>query len=244
MNLQKIRLSFISKILFICLISVFFTFLFKYYIDLNVGLKNMSHELKYVIFLNDKAENKDVVVAGLESLKYFNVSEYVDKETSYSRAAALNPSLSAGITIDNKYYPAYIIATEVAVKNSAQFSEMNDKISQLEYVSEIGYDKKAFDSYIKSIETIAVYEKIFTNIALVIFILLIIKITLYSIKGKILIFLAEAGYGALASAMAYASIAAVTAFSHQQFFILNWRMLFVLIPLGAAVSFMTKESNV
>lgn len=244
MKLQKIKLSLVSKVLFICIIAVFSALLIKYFSDVKLDLKQMSQDLNLIIFLNDKVEGKDVVVSGLESLNYFNVVEYVDKEISYQRALALNPALSRDIEVENKYYPEYIIANELKIKDREQFNNINEKISQLEYVSEIGYDQKAFDIFIKNLEMLSMYEKVFTNLALIVFVLFIIKATLYVIKGKILIVLIEMLYGAIASIIGYTAIAIVASISYQQFFILDWHMLVLLIPLGCVISFMTKESNV
>jgi len=244
MKLQKIKLSLISKILFICIVAVFSALLIKYYNDVKLDLKQMSQDLHLIIFLNDKVESKDVVISGLESLNYFNVVEYVDKGMSYQRALELNPALSKDITVENKYYPAYIIANELKIKDNEQFNNIKEQISLLEYVSEIGYDKKGFDTYIKNIEMLLMYEKVFTNLALIVFVLFVIKATLYVMKAKILIVLIEILYGALASIIGYTAIAIVASISYQQIFILDWHMLLILIPLGSAISFMTKESNV
>ncbi|MDD5021192.1 MAG: hypothetical protein PHR82_03525 [Endomicrobiaceae bacterium] len=244
MKLQKIKLSLVSKILFICIIAVFSALLIKYYNDVKLNLKQMSQDLHLIIFLNDKVESQDVVVPGLESLNYFNVLEYVDKEMSYQRALELNPKLSADITVENKYYPAYIIANDLQIKDNDQFNNIKEQISQLEYVSEIGYDQKAFDIFVKNLEMISMYEKVFINLALIVFVLFIIKVTLYVIKGKISIVLIEIFYGALASIIGYTAIGIVASISYQQFFILDWHMLVLLIPLGCVISFMTKESNV
>ena len=163
---------------------------------------------------------------------------------SYQRALELNPALSKDITVENKYYPAYIIANELKIKDNEQFNNIKEQISLLEYVSEIGYDKKGFDTYIKNIEMLLMYEKVFTNLALIVFVLFVIKATLYVMKAKILIVLIEILYGALASIIGYTAIAIVASISYQQIFILDWHMLLILIPLGSAISFMTKESNV
>ena len=61
MKLQKIKLSLISKILFICIVAVFSALLIKYYNDVKLDLKQMSQDLHLIIFLNDKVESKDVV---------------------------------------------------------------------------------------------------------------------------------------------------------------------------------------
>lgn len=244
MKLQKIKLSLVSKILFICIIAVFSALLIKYYNDVKLNLKQMSQDLHLIIFLNDKVESKDVVVSGLESLNYFNVVEYIDKEMSYQRALALNPRLSADIEVESKYYPEYIIANELKIKDIGQFNNIKEQISFLEYVSEIGYDKKGFEAYIETMEMLSMYEKIFTNLALIVLVLFVIKTTLYIMNGKLLIVSIEILYGALASIIGYTAIAIVASISYQEIFILDWHMLFVLIPLGSAISFMTKESNV
>lgn len=244
MKLQKVKLSLVSKILFICIIAVFSALLIKYYNDVKLNLKQMSQDLHLIIFLNDKVESEDVVISGLESLSYFNVVEYVDKEMSYKKALELNPALSKDIEVESKYYPAYIIANELKIKDIGQFSNIKEQISFLEYVSEIGYDKKGFDTYIETVEMLSMYEKIFTNLFLMVFVLFVIKTTLYIMNGKLLIVSMEILYGAFASIIGYTAIAIVASISYQEIFLLDWHMLFVLVPLGSAISFMTKESNV
>lgn len=244
MKLEKIKISLVSKILFICIFAVFSALLIKYYNDLKLNLKQMSQDLHLIIFLNDKVESRDVLVSGLESLNYFNVLEYVDKETAYQRAAALNPALLKDVELESKYYPAYVIANELKIKDIGQFSNIKEYVSLLEYVSEIAYDKKGFDTYIETVEMLSMYEKIFTNLALIIFILFVIKATLYIMNGKLLIVAMEILYGALGSVIGYTSICIVVSISYREIFMLDWNMLFVLIPMGSAISFMTKESNV
>lgn len=244
MKIEKIKISLVSKILFICIVVVFSALLIKYYNDLKLNLKQMSRDLHLVIFLNDKVESRDVLVSGLESLNYFNVLEYVDKETSYKRAMELNPGLLKDVEIESKYYPAYIIANELAIKDTGDFYDIKEQVSLLEYVSEVSYDEKGFGSYIETLENLSTYEKIFTNLALILFILFVIKATLYIIKGKLLIVSTEILYGSLGSVIGYASICIVVSISYREIFMLDWNMLFVLIPLGSAISFMTKESNV
>ncbi|GAB1401421.1 hypothetical protein MASR1M68_03320 [Elusimicrobiota bacterium] len=244
MKIEKIKISLVSKILFICIVAVFSAMLIKYYNDFKLNLKQMSQDLHFVIFLNDKVESKDVLVSGLESLNCFNVLEYVDKETSYKRAMELNPGLLKDVEPERKYYPAYIIANELAIKNTDQFNDIKEQLSLLEYVSETVYDEKGFDKYIETVEMISIYEKIFTNLALIIFVLFVMKATLYIMNGKLLIVSMEILYGALGSVIGYTAICIVASISYREIFMLDWNMLFVLIPLGSAISFMTKESNV
>jgi len=244
MKIQKIKISLVIKILFICIFTVCSALLMKYYNDVKLDLNQTSRELNFIIFLNDKVESKEVLTAGLESLNCFNVAEYVDKEKAYQKALALNPELLKDIELESKYYPAYAVANELKIKDRGQFNDIIVKVSGLEYVSEIGYDQKAFDLFIKTVETLSMYEKIFINLMFIVLVLFIIKATLYVIYGKVLIILTELLYGTLAALTGYASIALVASISNRQFFVLDWHMLFVLIPLGCVLSFMTKESNV
>ncbi|MFA6614282.1 MAG: hypothetical protein WCS83_05835, partial [Endomicrobiia bacterium] len=171
------------------------------------------------------------------------IVEYIDANKSYNKAVELNPEL-VNITPENTIsYPCYVLVNNVSAVNMQQLEEIKTEISSIVFVKDVVYDVKAFELFFNNINLLLNYEKIFYYISFFIVIVFFSKLILFILKKKFREIIYEILYGCFSALFGYVIICICAAMIHNSIFILDWHILFILIPFGAIISFMMKESN-
>ncbi|MDD2524410.1 MAG: hypothetical protein PHG84_04125 [Endomicrobiaceae bacterium] len=237
-----INLSKILKILVLTALMASFSFIIQYYLNLKSDNIKILEDLKIAIFVDSNTE-ESVVLSEINKFFYFNIVEYIDANKSYNKAVELNPEL-VNITPENTIsYPCYVLVNNVSAVNMQQLEEIKTEISSIVFVKDVVYDVKAFELFFNNINLLLNYEKIFYYISFFIVIVFFSKLILFILKKKFREIIYEILYGCFSALFGYVIICICAAMIHNSIFILDWHILFILIPFGAIISFMMKESN-
>lgn len=237
-----INISKILKILVLTALMASFSFIIQYYINLKSDNIKMSEDLKIAIFVDSNTE-ESVAISEVNKFFHFNIVDYVDANKSYDKVVELNPELVNITPGDTISYPCYILVNNVSALNIQQLEEIKAEISSIIFVKDFVYDVKAFELFFKNINLLLNYEKIFYSISFFVVIVFLCKILLFVLKKRFKEIVYEILYGSLSALFGYVIICICAAMIHNTIFILDWHILFVLVPLGAIISFMMKESN-
>lgn len=243
--MKKLKLSLIFKLLAVTVISMVFALSLKYYNYCKFNLQQFRQDLTAVIILNDGIEDIDSIINAFKENTDFKFIDFVDKNSAYSKALETSPDLANIMPNDNKtYFPDYIVINEINVVNKQQLEAVKEKLISSDTVKEVLYDDKAFDIYFKQLDIFVFFKNFFSYIILILTIIFVIKAVLYIISKKHLIIIYEILYGISAAFTGYIIICLLASLTKNNFFVLDWNLLIFILPFGAVLTFLTKESNV
>ncbi len=231
------------KLLSICIISMFFAFVFQHYINLQNDSKQMGKDLKIAVFVKDDVENSRVVFEKMKEFSDFNIEEFVDKDKSYDKALELNPELADIIAPEVISYPSYFIVNNAKASDIGRLEQIKTELMNTDFISDVIYDSKAFQIFFDNAAALFRYKKTAVTLCFAIVILFAVKLTLFIIKKRFKDIIIEMLLGCLASFCAYVIICISAALTYNPVYVLDWHILIILIPLGAVICFLTKESN-
>ncbi|MEA5000898.1 MAG: hypothetical protein VB017_03310 [Endomicrobiaceae bacterium] len=238
-----INVSRILKVLTLTALMALSSFIAQYYLNFKSDNSKMAEDLKIAVFVDGTVDEKSAV-SEINKFFYFNVVDYVDESRSFDKAVELNPELKNVVPENTISYPCYILVNNVSAENMQQLEEIKDHLSSLSFVKDVVYDAKAFEMFYKRTDLLSVYEKIYYVISLFIMTVFLIKLSLAVIKKEFKEIISETAYGCLSALAGYVIICIFAAITHNTVFVLYWHILFVIVPFGAIISFMMKESNV
>lgn len=245
MKIPKINISFIFKIITVIIFSIVFTLTVKYYQYYQLNLQQLHIDLNAVIILNDNIEDLENTVADFKENSNFNFIEFTDKQAAYAKALETSPDLANIMPNDNKsYFPDYITVNELNAKNKNELEAIKQQLISYDTVKDFLYDDKAFELYFKDLEIFNFFRNFLSYIILVVVILFAVKVILFMLTKKYLIILYEFLYGIFAAFFGYVIICILASITANPFFILNWNLLLYVLPFGAVLTFMTKQTNV
>ena len=243
--MKKIKLSLIFKMLSVTVISMVFALSLKYYNYCEFNLQQFKQDLTAVIILTDGIEDIDSAVNGFKENTNFKFVEFVDKNSAYSKALETSPDLANIMPNDNKtYFPDYMVVNEINAVNKQQLETIKVNLISSDTVKDVLYDDKAFDIYFKQLDIFVFFKNFFSYIILILIILFVVKAVLYTISKKYLIIIYEILYGIAAAFMGYITICLLASLTKNNFFVIDWNLLFFILPFGAFLTFLTKEANV
>ncbi len=240
MNISKIfRLSFIFVVM------LFFIMISQYYVNCGNDLKSLNEDLKIAIFIKNNIEiSSQEIIDKLKELNYFNILEYVDTQNSYNKAVELSPELSEIFSQEEVHYPAYILANKPNVNDIKTLENIKTELKLLDFVDDVSYDKKAYNLLFENLKLFYQYKKILLVILILVFIIFVLKLTWFCLKRSFKSILSDLILGFIIALVAYVFICLLAVISKNSIFILNWHILYLILPLGMIMSFVTKETNV
>jgi len=243
--MKKIKLSLIFKLFAVTVISMVFALSLKYYNYCEFYLQQFKQDLTAVIILNDGIEDIDSVINGFKENTNFKFIDFVDKNSAYSKALETSPDLANIMPNDNKtYFPDYVVINEINAVNKQQLETIKGDLVSSDTVKDVLYDDKAFSIYFKQLDIFVFFKNFFSYIILILSILFLVKAVLYTISKKYLIIMYEILYGFSSAFAGYVIICLLASLTKNNFFVLNWHLLFFILPFGAILTFLTKEANV
>lgn len=239
MNVSKIfRLSFIFVLLLL------FIIVSQYYVNCDNNLKQLNENLKIAIFIKDNIEiTSQEIIDKINELNYVNVLEYIDTQTAYNKAVELSPELSEIFSQEEIHYPAYVLANKPNANDIKTLENIKSELKLLEFVDDVSYDKKAYSLFFENLNLIYQYKKILIIIFIAGFVIFVLKIMLFCLKKSFKTILSDLAFGFIISILAYVFVCLLAVISKNSIFVLDWHILYLILPLGMIMSFITKETN-
>ena len=240
---MKINLSKIFRYILLLLINILCVFVLQYYINLQSNISKTLSDLKIAIFVNVSEENTQEDI--LAKISDYNMFKSVDMVTSadYDKFEQINPELDEVVPKESMSFPNFILVNENNINSIEELNKIKEDLLALDFVDDVVYDQKAYTMFFENKETLNIYKNIFKVIFFIIIFLFILKFLFFVIKELYRDIIWETGSGIVLGVFAYMIICLITVFNQNSVFLLNWRILYVLIPLSLMFTLLTKESN-
>lgn len=240
---MKINLSKIFRYILLLLINILCVFVLQYYINLQSNISKTLSDLKIAIFVNVSEENTQEDI--LAKISDYNMFKSVDMVTSadYDKFEQINPELDEVVPKESMSFPNFILVNENNINSIEELNKIKEDLLALDFVDDVVYDQKAYTMFFENKETLNIYKNIFKVIFFIIIFLFILKFLFFVIKELYRDIIWETGSGIVLGVFAYMIICLITVFNQNPVFLLNWRILYVLIPLSLMFTLLTKESN-
>jgi hypothetical protein len=240
---MKINLSKIFRYILLLLINILCVFVLQYYINLQSNISKTLSDLKIAIFVNVSEENTQEDI--LAKISDYNMFKSVDMVTSadYDKFEQINPELDEVVPKESMSFPNFILVNENNINSIEELNKIKEDLLALDFVDDVVYDQKAYTMFFENKETLNIYKNIFKVIFCIIIFLFVLKFLFFVIKELYRDIIWETGSGIVLGVFAYMIICLITVFNQNPVFLLNWRILYVLIPLSLMFTLLTKESN-
>ena len=224
---------------------LFFVMISQYYVNCNNNLECLNENLKIAIFIKNNIEiSSQEIIDKLNELNFLNVLEYIDSQNSYNKAVELSPELSEIFSQEEIHYPAYILANKPKANDIKMLENIKTELKLLEFVDDVSYDKKAYSLFFENLKLFYQYKKVLLILAIFCFMIFLLKLIWLCLKKNYRAILYDLAFGCIISLLAYVFICLLAIINKNPIFILNWQILYVILPLGMIMSFVMKETNV
>ena len=224
---------------------LFFVMISQYYVNCNNNLECLNENLKIAIFIKNNIEiSSQEIIDKLNELNFLNVLEYIDSQNSYNKAVELSPELSEIFSQEEIHYPAYILANKPKANDIKMLENIKTELKLLEFVDDVSYDKKAYSLFFENLKLFYQYKKVLLILAIFCFMIFLLKLIWLCLKKSYRAILYDLAFGCIISILAYVFICLLAIINKNPIFILNWQILYVILPLGMIMSFVMKETNV
>lgn len=240
---MKINLSKIFRYILLLLINILCVFVLQYYTNLQSDISKSLSNLKIAIFVNVSEENNQEDI--LAKISDYNMFKSVDMVTSadYDKFEQINPELDEVVPKESISFPNFILVNENNINSIEELNKIKEDLLALDFVDDVVYDQKAYTMFFENKETLNIYKNIFKVIFCIIIFLFVLKFLFFVIKDLYRDIIWEIGSGIMLGVFAYMIICLITVFNQNPVFLLNWQILYVLIPLSLMFTLLTKESN-
>ena len=240
---MKINLSKIFRYCLLLLINILCIFVLQYYVNLQTNISNSLSKLKIAIFVNVSEENTQENI--LSKISDYNMFTSVDMITSENqdKFAQINPELDDVVPKESMIFPAFILVNDNKINSKKELNKIKEDLLALDFVDDVVFDQKAYTMFFETKELLNQYKSIFKVVFCIIIFLFVLKLLFFLIKELYKVIMKEIGSGIILGVLSYMIICLITVFNQDPVFILNWQILYVLIPLSFMFTLLTKESN-
>lgn len=240
---MKINLSKIFRYCLLLLINILCIFVLQYYVNLQTNISNSLSKLKIAIFVNVSEENTQENI--LSKISDYNMFTSVDMITSENqdKFAQINPELDDVVPKESMIFPAFILVNDNKINSKKELNKIKEDLLALDFVDDVVFDQKAYTMFFETKELLNQYKSIFKVVFCIIIFLFVLKLLFFLIKELYKVIMKEIGSGIILGILSYMIICLITVFNQDPVFILNWQILYVLIPLSFMFTLLTKESN-
>ena len=240
---MKINLSKIFRYCLLLLINILCIFVLQYYVNLQTNISNSLSKLKIAIFVNVSEENTQENI--LSKISDYNMFTSVDMITSENqdKFAQINPELDDVVPKESMIFPAFILVNDNKINSKKELNKIKEELLALDFVDDVVFDQKAYTMFFETKELLNQYKSIFKVVFCIIIFLFVLKLLFFLIKELYKVIMKEIGSGIILGVLSYMIICLITVFNQDPVFILNWQILYVLIPLSFMFTLLTKESN-
>lgn len=240
---MKINLSKIFRYCLLLLVNILCIFVLQYYVNLQTNMSDSLSKLKIAIFVNISEENTQEDI--LSKISDYNMFTSVDMITSENqdKFSQINPELDDVVPKESMIFPTFILVNDNKINNKKELNKIKEDILALDFVDDVVFDQKAYTMFFETKELLNKYKSIFKVIFYIIIFLFVLKFLFFVIKELYRVIMKEIGNGIILGVFAYMIICLITVFNKDPVFMLNWQILYVLIPLSFMFTLLTKESN-
>ena len=240
---MKINLSKIFRYCLLLLINILCIFVLQYYVNLQTNISNSLSKLKIAIFVNVSEENTQENI--LSKISDYNMFTSVDMITSENqdKFAQINPELDDVVPKESMIFPAFILVNDNKINSKKELNKIKEDLLALDFVDDVVFDQKAYTMFFETKELLNQYKSIFKVVFCIIIFLFVLKLLFFLIKELYKVIMKEIESGIILGILSYMIICLITVFNQDPVFILNWQILYVLIPLSFMFTLLTKESN-
>ena len=240
---MKINLSKIFRYFLLLLVNILCIFVLQYYINLQTDISKSLSNLKIAIFVNISEENtQEKILSKISDYKMLTSVDMITAEDQ-DKFAQINPELDDVVPKESMIFPTFILVNDNKINSMEELNKIKEDLLTLDFVDDVVYDQKAYTMFFDTKELLNKYKSIFKVVFCIIIFLFVLKFLFFVIKELYRDIVWEIGSGILLSIFAYMIICLITVFNQSSIFILNWQILYVLIPLSLMVTLLTKESN-
>ena len=243
---MKINLSRFFRYGLVVALNILCIFTLQYFINSQNNVSKLLSDLKVSVFINqstsDEINDENVIDKIQNSDKLTNL-EFINS-SDFDKFSNIEPSLEEFIPKEVLNLPSIILANVVNINDFVELEKVKEEILSFDFVNDFVYDEKAFNLFFNYKETLNKYKKIFSIIFYVIIFLFVLKILFFLIKSLYRDILLEISFGILLGTASYAIICFITVFNESSVFLLDWHILYFILPLSSMICLLTKESNV
>ena len=241
---MKINLSKIFRYILLVLLNILCIFVIQYYINSQLSVSKSLSDLKIAIFINNSVENTEEEL--LSIISEYNKLKNIEFINSFDNSKFLEISsyIEKDVLKEIINFPHFIIADRSNINSFYELENFKNELLSLEFAEDVVYDQKAYKMFFDNKELLDTYQKIFLVIFYVMIFLFVLKLLFFIIKNLNREILFEIGYGILLGLIAYIVICLITIFNHNSVFVLDWQVLYMVLPLSSMFCLLTKETNV
>ncbi len=240
---MKINLSKIFRYSLLLSVNILCIFVLQYYINLQSDISESLSNLKIAIFVNVSEENtQEYILSKISDYKMFTSVDMITSDDQ-DKFAQINPELDDVVPKESMIFPTFILVNDNKINSMEELNRIKEELVALDFVDDVVYDQKAYTMFFDKKALLNNYKDIFKIVFCIIIFLFVLKFLFFVIKELYRVIMQEIGSGILLGVLAYMIICLITVFNQSPVFILNWQILYVLIPLSFMFTLLTKESN-
>lgn len=241
---MKTNLSKIFRYILITFLNILCIFVIQYYINTTKSISKSLSDLQIAIFISNFTENsEDDILSKINSCNKLTVMEFISSKNT-DKFLEINPELSDIIPKESIDFPSFVLAKNVSVGNLIELEQLKEGLLQNDFVEDVVYDQKAYSMFFNYQELMNKYKKLFSLIFYILIFIFLLKLLFFLIKNLYKDIFFEIFFGIILGFCSYSIICLVTIFHQSNIFILNWQVLYFLVPLSSMITLLTKESNV
>ncbi len=240
---MKINLSKFFRYILIILVNILCIFILQYYINLQLDISHSLSNLKIAIFLNNSDNTEEEILDKISSINIFTNIDFINSEDN-GKFAEINPELNDIIPKEEISFPSFLLVNSNNINNIEELKKIKEDLLTCDFIDDVVYDQKAYKMFFDNKELLYQYKQVFKIIFYTIIFLFVLKLLFFLIKNLYKDIMFEIGSGILLGIFAYMLICLVTIFNQNIIFILNWQILYILVPFSFMLTLLTKESNV
>lgn len=242
---MKMNFSGILKFFLVTIINIFIIFVVQFYFNMCGNFDKYGSDLKISLFVSkNSSEEKENIISKLKDYNKFDVVEYIDAD-SFDKFSESNPEFSEIVPKENFVMPAFVIINNIKANNLNELKNLRKELINIDFIDDAVYDEKAYSVYFKYKNLFENYRDVFTVFFLVLTAVFVLKILLFVLKGFTKNIFVESALGILSAFFAYALMCVMLIIdTGNSIFILDWHVLYIVVPLSLMIAIITKESNV
>lgn len=239
-----INLSKILRYSLVVLLNILCVLVMQYFFNIHKDLSYSISNLQTAIFVNENSEKTNEDILEQLSNNKFDIVDIFDFQSN-DKILEITPELSSVVNNDFITFPRFVVVKNLLVNSVEEIEQLKNEILQLDFVEDFVYDQKAYKMFFDNKRNLNSYKNIFYYCFVFICVIFILKFLFFMLKGLFKDIFIEIISGGALGLVAYALICLVAPFFNQsQNFILDWQVLYVVVPLSFMITLLTKESNV
>ncbi len=240
---MKINISKILKFCVLVLINIFFIFVVQFYFNMCGSLKEYDSNLKVSLFVNETvSDDKESIIAKLKNYNRFDIAEYTDFD-SFDKFIEQSPELKDIALKEISHIPAFVTVNNLKAVSISEMENLKEELLKEDCIDDVVFDAKAYGIFFKYKKLFTKYREIFSFVFFIISAIFILKVLFFTIKGLYKSIFVEVLGGAVSAVAAYAVICLFMIADNDAVFVLDWKILYYVVPLGCMLSLITKEAD-